>query len=128
VSEAPLINTQLIAELAEVLPPEELAATMARFAKELVAKHSVLEGALSNHDCETMCRAAHAMTGTCGTFGAMRLSELCRDLLEKCEDKTAHNPADAACIAQMDKRVTAINTCIDDTLKELETALSEQGS
>lgn len=128
-----LINKGLIAELAGVLPATELAQTMARFAGELVEKHARLAEALEKHDCAAMCDIAHAMTGTCGTFGAEKLSHQCRELLDLCETYKRNQPDISAppepgCIADMEERVRKINTCIDETLKALEKALLEQGA
>lgn len=125
-----LINTGLIAELAGVLPTHELAAMLARFAEDLVHKHTQLEDALEHHDCKAICRIAHSMTGTCGTFGAVRLSEQCRELLEICEDYAARTADDGkhACPADIEARVGDINQLIDDTLKALEAALLAQGA
>ena len=125
-SQTQLINTALIAELAGVLPTHELANTMERFARELVAKREQLAVAAQAHDCDAVCKVAHAMTGTCGTFGAALLSEKCRQLQDICEENSRNGQTGPICTPDMEARIDDINTCIDDTLAALEKALLQK--
>ena len=83
------VDPQALAELRECEAPGGgalLPLLIAQFLSDLDPRLDALRKAVSTGDAAGMRRIAHALTGSCGIFGAKRMMQLCDHLQRSSEE------------------------------------------
>jgi signal transduction histidine kinase/CheY-like chemotaxis protein/HPt (histidine-containing phosphotransfer) domain-containing protein len=91
VPDLPVLDAAKLAELEDVMPPEEVVEFIALFLAEAANHLALIEEHRANGDLPTAARAAHGLVSMAGNVGAMELSALSRKLENACRsgDKEA---------------------------------------
>ncbi len=75
----PLLDDEVIAELREVME-DEFVDLIDSFLKELPGQLNLLQAAVTGKSADDVYRIAHKLKSSCGTIGALRLTDGVRQL------------------------------------------------
>jgi HPt (histidine-containing phosphotransfer) domain-containing protein len=95
------LDPDIVAQLAEDLPPEAFAAVLETFAADTVRLIAALEAAHRADDSTAFARAAHTLAGAAGAVGARDLERLARRAMR---DSDAADREEALPLAGMHAR------------------------
>jgi HPt (histidine-containing phosphotransfer) domain-containing protein len=84
---APAIDQSALDEYFPGVEGELLGSMISLFLDDTPQRFPEIRQALDSGDFDTACRLAHSLKGASKTFGAIRLSELCRELETLLRDK-----------------------------------------
>jgi CheY-like chemotaxis protein len=84
VRSAPLLDLQTLQQLAVDVPPEVIPGMMQTFIDEMIARVKTISTGLEIESVALLRDEAHTLKSTAGTFGALCMHELARDLEASC--------------------------------------------
>jgi two-component system sensor histidine kinase/response regulator len=108
-----------IATLKRVLPADELVEFVSMFRASLGGLASRIHDLIAGRELDELRQEAHALAGTAGNVGALRLSHWARQLEEACKERDA---------ATTDRAANAIGHALSTTQRELSRWLDDQNA
>ncbi|MEM9553946.1 MAG: ATP-binding protein [Acidobacteriota bacterium] len=87
------INLEVLADLHR-LRPQVMSGLVSNFLNSAETKVLAIRGAVEGDDPEALEIAAHGLKGSCGTLGAMRMAEVCAELVQAARDDAASGADD----------------------------------
>jgi hypothetical protein len=97
-----LVDTDLLHDQFDGLPPDVLAQIRVAFAADMMRESAALVAATVARDPYTASRARHALDGLCGHFGAGLVMDLARGPLHDTAGRNAFEMAVARTVAAVD--------------------------
>jgi signal transduction histidine kinase/CheY-like chemotaxis protein/HPt (histidine-containing phosphotransfer) domain-containing protein len=85
----PVLDEQNLSELLEAVLPEKTIGFVEVFLSDAAERLAQIDAAIAGGDLDACRRAAHALIGMAGTFGALRMSALSRRLENACKNADA---------------------------------------